>query len=148
MILSLTLQCTSTEAEEVVRYLGSKFRQKITEHKGMQALYRESIAIDHDKLIMIRSVLMERLGIDLTELVDKSRKRDLVAARHIYCKLCWDYTLSPLYSIATMLGGLDHSSIIHGIKTADNDLKTDAEFRFKYELIHAVIADMYETTVR
>ena len=72
------------------------------------------------------------------ELLERTRKMTIVDARKLVSKILRDrnYTFS---AIGKLLGNLDHSSIIHYCKSAENLIKTDKVFRTSYEDIVEII---------
>ena len=72
------------------------------------------------------------------ELVERTRKINIVDARKLVAKILRDrnYTFS---AIGRMLGNLDHSSIVHYCKSAENLITTDKVFRTSYEDIVEII---------
>jgi len=72
------------------------------------------------------------------ELLERTRKMIIVDARRLVAKILRDrnYTFS---AIGKLLGNLDHSSIIHYCKSAENLIKTDKVFRTSYEDIVEII---------
>lgn len=55
----------------------------------------------------------------------KSRKRELVLLRHMYCYFCMKYQLFPsLVTVGEDIGNRDHTSVIHAVRTIENHLNT------------------------
>ena len=72
------------------------------------------------------------------ELLERTRKMTIVDARRFAAKLLRDrnYTFS---AIGRMLGNLNHASIIHYCRSAENLIQTDQVFRTSYEHIVEII---------
>ena len=72
------------------------------------------------------------------ELLERTRKMTIVDARRLAAKILRDrnYTFS---AIGRMLGNLDHASIIHYCRSAENLIQTDQVFRTSYENILEII---------
>ena len=72
------------------------------------------------------------------ELLERTRKMTIVDARRLAAKILRDrnYTFS---AIGRMLGNLDHASIIHYCRSAENLIQTDEVFRTSYENIIEII---------
>ena len=76
----------------------------------------------------IRRLIEADLGITINT---KSRRRDLVEARHIYCKIAKKHTSFSLQKIGREIKR-DHTSVLHSIKRADEFLSVDVDFSNKY----------------
>ena len=72
------------------------------------------------------------------ELLERTRKMTIVDARKLVAKILRNknYTFS---AIGRMLGNLDHASIIHYCRSAENLIQTDQVFRTSYENILEII---------
>ena len=72
------------------------------------------------------------------ELLERTRKMIIVDARRLAAKILRDrnYTFS---AIGRMLGNLNHASIIHYCRSAENLIQTDQVFRTSYENILEII---------
>lgn len=76
----------------------------------------------------IKSIVENYFEINLKK---KSRKRYLIDARKIYCKLCRDYTSESLAGIGRQIGK-DHATVLHHFKTANDLVLNDRMFEQKY----------------
>ena len=72
------------------------------------------------------------------ELLERTRKMTIVDARKLVSKILRDnnYTFA---SIGKILGNIDHASIIHYCRSAENLITTDRVFRTSYENIVEII---------
>lgn len=72
---------------------------------------------------LIIEVVSEHYHISVDQMISKTRSSDVAKPRQIAMYLCKTLTESPLDTIGSLLGGRDHSTIIHGIKkiTAEYD---------------------------
>ena len=57
------------------------------------------------------------------------RRNDIAKPRQIAMYLCKNLTNQPLDTIGQLLGGRDHSTIIHGIKKITEEYKTNETLR-------------------
>jgi len=64
---------------------------------------------------LIIEVIAEHFNISIDQMISKNRSSEYVRARQISMYLCKNMTDIPLDGIGTLLGGRDHSTIIHGI---------------------------------
>ena len=67
------------------------------------------------------------------DICSKSRKSNIVAARHLVCYLTHKYTTTSLSQIGRQLGGRDHSTILHSCTLFEKKLSTDKRFRREIE---------------
>ena len=73
----------------------------------------------------IITIIKDVTGVDLIE--NKSRKREVVDARKIYCHLAKQLNIYSLKEIGEPLG-LEHATVIYHIKECNNLIKTDPMF--------------------
>jgi len=67
----------------------------------------------------------------------KTRKREIVEARHIAMHIALLNNCGSLAFIGSQIGNKDHSTVIHANKTVKNLLETNAIFRDKFgELVN------------
>ena len=71
------------------------------------------------------------------KLKSRTRERNIVYARHISRKIIYEQMKGVLSfeAIGERTGGYDHSTVIHSVRTANNLIETNKEFRLKYEKI-------------
>jgi len=75
----------------------------------------------------------------LEEVRKKSRKREYVEVRQAAIALSKAYTKETLGDIAATMGDFDHSTCVHSIKTINNLLTTDKQFRIKFAKLESRI---------
>lgn len=68
-------------------------------------------------------------------MISKSRSKDIARPRQIAMYLCKTMTDIQLESIGSMLGGRDHSTIIHGIQKISEEYESNASTRSLIETI-------------
>ncbi len=88
---------------------------------------------------LIIEVVAEHCSITVDQLMSKSRSNDIAKPRQIAMYLCKTMTDKPLDYIGTLLGGRDHSTIIHGINKVKDDISSDTAFRQTVETIRKKI---------
>jgi len=64
-------------------------------------------------------------GLSRSDLIGSSRKKEVASARHISMYLSKTLTSASLKLIGAELGGRDHSTVIHGCKKVEMNLKAD-----------------------
>ncbi len=67
------------------------------------------------------------------DLTGKTRRAPVVRARHAAAYLLHEFLELPFKEIGSLLGGRDHSTVIHGYRTALSLLETDDTFRNRVE---------------
>lgn len=84
---------------------------------------------------LIIEVVSEHFQISLDQMISKNRSNDIARPRQIAMYLCKTMTDIPLDSIGALLGGRDHSTIIHGIKKIGDDYDTNEQTKSLIETI-------------
>ena len=88
---------------------------------------------------LIIEVVSEHFGITIDQIMSKSRSSDVAKPRQIAMYLCKNMTDHPLDSIGQLLGGRDHSTVIHGIKKVTDEISSDQNFAKTVETIRKKI---------
>ena len=89
----------------------------------------KTVTSDSNFLNTIKTYTEEILGID--NLIVNSRKRHIVDARKIYCKLARTYTTCSFEQIAKVIEK-DHATAIYNINKAETHIEQDVMFRTTY----------------
>lgn len=84
---------------------------------------------------LIIEVVSEHFQISLDQMISKTRSNDIAKPRQIAMYLCKNMTDTPLDSIGSVLGGRDHSTIIHGIKKISDEYESNENTRNLIETI-------------
>jgi chromosomal replication initiator protein len=146
---------------DVIEFVASKFDQSVRELEG--ALVRvvawselTNQPIDHelteralqDLLPQSEHEIPPPLILDETagyfslstdDLVSKSRSRPLTQARHIAMYLTRECTGLSLVKIGEIFGGRDHTTVLHGIKKVEDEMRArDTTFRHVQDLTRII----------
>lgn len=78
---------------------------------------------------LIIEVVSEHFQISLDQMISKNRSKDIARPRQIAMYLCKNMTDTPLDSIGALLGGRDHSTIIHGVQKISDEYESDETTR-------------------
>jgi len=70
-------------------------------------------------------VVCEHFHITKEQMISKSRSNDIAKPRQIAMYLCKNMTGVSLENIGELLGGRDHSTVIHGINKVEAELQTN-----------------------
>ena len=74
---------------------------------------------------LIIDVVCEHFHITKEQMISKSRSNDIAKPRQIAMYLCKNMTGISLENIGELLGGRDHSTVIHGINKVEAELQTN-----------------------
>ena len=77
----------------------------------------------------ILEIISNESGIGVHEIVSRSRKKEIVNARFIFCSIMKDYYGCSLVYIGGLVGGRDHTSIIHAINQHRSRVKNEDMYR-------------------
>ena len=84
---------------------------------------------------LIIEVVSEHYHISVDQMISRTRSSDVAKPRQIAMYLCKTMTESPLDTIGSLLGGRDHSTIIHGIKKVTEEYEKNESTRNVIETI-------------
>ena len=84
---------------------------------------------------LIIEVVSEHFQISLDQMISKNRSNEIAKPRQIAMYLCKTMTDIPLDSIGSLLGGRDHSTIIHVIKKIGDEYDSNEQTRNLIETI-------------
>jgi chromosomal replication initiator protein len=88
-----------------------------------------SISGSYSRVSRIVKAILEVLGVEGSTMLSKSRKRDAVFARQVVAYFLRENTQLTLRDIGLMIGGRDHTTIIHSIQTIRDQVAVDDRFR-------------------
>jgi chromosomal replication initiator protein len=96
--------------------------------------------IKSDKIFIakLEAVICQYTGIDTEVIKSKTRKSEIVIIRFIQAWLMKRYTFMSLCSIGKHLGGRDHSTIIHVIKTVEDWYEQPKMFAPELRILEAI----------
>ncbi len=141
-----------TFPDDVIEYIAENIRSNIREIEGAlnkliayQHLQKESVTVEIAKKelqsiispnqrkeitaqYIIESVA-EYYSLTMDKMISKDRKKVIARPRQIAMYLCREMISSPLDAIGTLLGGRDHTTIIHGYNKIVEEMKTDTQLR-------------------
>lgn len=87
----------------------------------------------------VLEIVSKNCGVTIEQIISKTRKREPVDARHIYCAIMkkeFDYSLK---SIGLTLSNRDHTTVIHSVETFDDRYETEEGYQ---QLVHKIISDI------
>ena len=84
---------------------------------------------------LIIEMVSEHYQISVDQMISKNRSSAVAKPRQIAMYLCKDMTSSPLEAIGSLLGGRDHSTIIHGANKIADEYNSDEELHKQIDAI-------------
>lgn len=153
----------ATMPEEVIEYLAYSVNTSVRELEGalisliaQSSLSKQDITIDLARKIVdrfvksntreitieyIQKVVCGYFNIPLEVMLSKTRKVEIVTARHIAMYLSRKLTKEPLVSIGEKCGKKDHATVLHACKVVENTMDTNKSFKKELENIERKIKD-------
>jgi len=141
--------------EEVIEYLAYSVNTSVRELEGalislmaQSSLSKQEITIDLarktvDRFVKsntrevtieyIQKIVSNHFNIPLDLMLSKTRKVEIVTARHISMYLSRKLTKEPLVVIGEKCGKKDHATVLHACKTVKNIMDVDKSFKKNVE---------------
>lgn len=140
-----------TLPEQVIDYLAYSITTNVRELEGalisimaQSSLNKKEVTLDLakkmiDKFVIntsreisidfIQKVVCDYFSITIDVLNSKTRKREIVQARQLAMYFSKEYTKSSLATIGMHCGNKDHATVLHAVRTVNNLIETDKQFR-------------------
>lgn len=113
-------------------YPGIKFSQKEREEfKNSQRSLRYRMSKDE-----ILKIVAEECMITVNDIVDRSRKKEVVNGRFIFCGIMKDYFGYSLKKIGEFVGNRDHTTVIHAVEKYHDRYENEDNFRNAVNIIY------------
>ena len=95
-----------------------------------ERVIKRAVKVDNHPLTIddILERVCQHFGVTQQHIFSKSRKREYVQARQVSMYLAQKYTKMPSARIGKLIGGRDHSTVIHSCSTVEQRLKIDKAF--------------------
>ncbi len=95
-----------------------------------ERVIKRAVKIDDKPLTVddIVETVCNHFNVSPSSINGKSRKRELVVARQVSMYLAQKYTKMPTSRIGKLVGGRDHSTVIHSCSQVESRMKSDAAF--------------------
>ena len=102
-----------------------------------ERIIKRAVKIDNEPLTMddILDTVCNHFNVTTAAVISRSRKRDYVVARQVSMYLAQKYTKMPASRIGKLVGGRDHSTVIHSCTQIENRLKIDKVFSSEVQSI-------------
>ena len=137
-------------SEDVIRFIAETANGSVRDLEGVinsllaySVVYNTNIDLRLAERIVKRAVKVDNKPLTVDDIVEKvckhygvsqqsifsrSRKRDFVLVRQVSMYLAQKYTKMPASRIGQLIGGRDHSTVIHSCSTIEQRLKVDKSF--------------------
>jgi len=148
-------------SDDILDLLANSITSSIRELEGtllsliaLATAYNTKINIDLTKKILkdiikhknpeysiaqIINIVSKYFNISEKAIKARTRKREVVTARHLAMFFCQKLTNKSLSAIGAEFGGRDHSTVVHASKTVKNLNETDKDFRRSMEDIQRLL---------
>ena len=149
--------------EDVIEYLAYNVSTSVRELEGVlisllfqSSIDKKEITIDLAKELIdkfvknsaremsieyIQKVVCDYFSVPVSVMLSKTRKGNVVAARHISMFLSRKHTHESLAVIGSKCGNKDHATVLHACKSVKNSYETDRRFRIDLDEIEKRITE-------
>lgn len=90
--------------------------------------------------VIIETVSKES-GIPIIDILEMSRKREIVTARHLAMYFIKEHTDYSLKKIGSFFSNRDHSTIIHANQSVEDLIDTDKKFKLYFTKLSSIVAN-------
>lgn len=113
-------------------YPGIRFSQKEREEfKNSQRSLKYRMSKDE-----ILKIVAEECMITVNDIVDRSRKKEVVNGRFIFCGIMKDYFGYSLKKIGEFVGSRDHTTVMHAVEKYHDRYENEDNFRNSVNVIY------------
>ncbi|MBP5338736.1 MAG: chromosomal replication initiator protein DnaA [Prevotella sp.] len=95
-----------------------------------ERVIKRAVKVDNHPLTIddILEKVCQHFGVTQQQVFSKSRKREYVQVRQVSMYLAQKYTKMPASRIGHLIGGRDHSTVLHSCSTVEQRLRVDKKF--------------------
>ena len=106
-----------------------------------QRVISQTVRLEKKQITLekIQDVVCNYFNIDMDSVHSKSRKREIVQARHVTMFLSKKYTDFSYSHIGNMIGKRDHATVLHACKTIQDSLDIDKSFQLAMKNIEELL---------
>jgi chromosomal replication initiator protein len=113
-------------------YPGIKLSQKDKEEfRNAQRSLRYRMSKDE-----ILQIIADECMVSVSDIVDRTRKKEVVNGRFIFCGIMKDYFGYSLKKIGEFVGNRDHTTIIHSVEKYHDRYENEDNFRNSVNTIY------------
>jgi len=135
---------------DVIQFIAQNANGSVRDLEGVvnqllafSIVYNSQIDMRHAERVIKRAVKIDNHPLTVDDILEKvcnhykvsqqnvfskSRKRDYVLVRQVSMYLAQKYTKMPASRIGQLIGGRDHSTVIHSCSTVEQRLRVDKAF--------------------
>ena len=145
--------------DQIIQYIATNIKSNIRELEGAFNRIIAKSRIDNESMItlelaedalkdiinpdtkreitpeLIINIVSEDFGVNPEDITSKKRSAEFVLPRQVCMYLCRNFTDVSLAGIADILKKKDHTTIIHGIKKIEEDIKTNSQLKERLDII-------------
>ncbi len=148
---------------EVIKYIATNIKSNVRELEGAltkivamsrlekknvtlelaEDLLRDHITPDGPKEVtpqLIIATVAEHFNLTTIELASQRKNKEIVVPRQIAMYLCREMTDAPLKTVGDLLGGRDHTTIMHGHDKISKELSTNTQIQSTIETLRKKIS--------
>jgi chromosomal replication initiator protein len=118
--------------EKISPYLFPGLKLEFLDERKHPYIKKSKIKITEKQIF---EIVGREYGLTKEEIISRSRKRECVESRHLIAYIIKRKTRFSLKNIGERLGGRDHTTIIHSVRTFEDLFETDSVFRERSENI-------------
>ncbi len=127
----------------LVRVVAFSFLNKVPLTVELAAQALNDAMISSRKKLVTKERIVDAVGnfysVDVKELQGKSRSADIVLPRQVAMYVMREQTDHSLVEIGQMLGGRDHTTVMHGLEKIENALETNTQLRQQINTIVQIV---------
>lgn len=144
--------------EEIIKYIATNIKSNIRELEGafnkiiaFAKLNKVDLTIEYAEEALkdviypnktkevtpslIINVVAEHFNVKPEDLASKKRNSEFVQPRQVVMYLCRELTSTSLVNVGKMLGGRDHTTVMHGVQKIESEILTNEELKNKIDII-------------
>jgi len=106
-----------------------------------QRVINQTVRLEKKQITLekIQDIVCKYFEIDMDLVHSKSRKREIVQARHVAMFLSKKYTSLSYAHIGNMIGKRDHATVLHAVKAIQDALDTNKSFQLTMKDIETLL---------
>jgi len=135
-VIDFVASTASGSVRDLEGVLNSLMAYSIVYNSGIdihlaERVIKRAVKVDNHPLTIddILEKVCQHYGVSQQQVFGKSRKRDYVQVRQVSMYLAQKYTKMPAARIGQLIGGRDHSTVLHSCNTVEQRLKVDKHFQ-------------------
>jgi chromosomal replication initiator protein len=149
---------------EVIKYIATNIKSNIRELEGAltkivalskleknkeinialaEEALKDIVAPGESRTVTVESIIQivaDHYNLTNLDIISSRRNKEIAYPRQIAMYLCRTMTDTSLQEIGRLMGGRDHSTILHGIDKITSDLQSDANLQSTVDIIKKKIA--------